>query len=102
MKRAVLTTMIIILTIATARAQDSQTVFNFLRLPASAHVAALGGDNITLTDDDASLVFHNPSLINQVSDRTLNLNLMTYMEGSVTASASFIGLCRDVSSTMAR
>lgn len=90
MKRAVLTTMIIILTIATARAQDSQTVFNFLRLPASAHVAALGGDNITLTDDDASLVFHNPSLINQVSDRTLNLNMMTYMEGSVTASASFI------------
>jgi hypothetical protein len=34
-------------------------------------------------------VFHNPSLINYVSDKTLNLNMMTYMEGSVTASASF-------------
>ena len=52
-------------------AQDSQTVFNFLRLPVSAHAAALGGDNITLSDDDASLVFHNPALLNNVSDRTL-------------------------------
>ena len=70
-------------------AQDSETVFNFLRLPASAHVSALGGDNITLSDNDASLVFHNPALINNVGDRTLNLNMMTYMQGSVTASASF-------------
>ena len=58
-------------------AQESQTAFNFLRLPASAHVAALGGDNITLQEDDASLLFHNPSLLNNVSDRTLNLDMMT-------------------------
>lgn len=70
-------------------AQDSRTAFNFLRLPASAHVAALGGDNITLADNDASLVFHNPALINFVSDKTLNLNMMTYMQGSITGSASF-------------
>ncbi len=71
-------------------AQESQTAFNFLRLPASAHVAALGGDNITLQEDDASLLFHNPSLLNNVSDRTLNLDMMTYMEGSVTASAAYL------------
>lgn len=70
-------------------AQDSDNVFNFLRLPASAHVSSLGGDNITLTEDDASQVFHNPALISYVSDMTLNLNMMTYMEGSLTASASF-------------
>lgn len=72
------------------QAQESQTVYNFLRLPVSAHVAALGGDNITLTDDDATLIFHNPSLLNNVSDQTLNLNMMTYMEGSTTASAAFV------------
>ena len=71
-------------------AQDSQTAFNFLRLPVSAHAAALGGDNITITDDDPSIVFHNPSLINYVSDRTMNLNMMTYMQGSLTASASYL------------
>lgn len=70
-------------------AQDSQTVFNFLQLPVSAHAAALGGDNITLSDDDASLVFHNPALLYNVSDRTLGLNMMTYMQGSITGSASY-------------
>ena len=73
-----------------AVAQESQTVYNFLRLPVSAHAAALGGDNITLQDDDGALVFHNPALINNVSDRTLNLNMMTYMEGTVTASVAFL------------
>ena len=70
--------------------QESQTAYNFLRLPVSAHVAALGGDNITLVEDDATLIFHNPALINEVSDRTINLNLMTYMEGAKTASAAFV------------
>jgi len=73
-----------------AEAQESQTVFNFLRLPVSAHVAALGGDNITLSDDDATLTFHNPALANNVSDKTLNLNMMTYMQGAFTGSASFL------------
>ncbi len=71
-------------------AQESQTAYNFLRLPVSAHVAALGGDNITITDDDATLIFHNPALINGVSDKTINLNYMTYMEGAKTASAAFV------------
>ena len=72
------------------RAQESETVYNFLRLPVSAHAAALGGDNITIDDDDPTLVFHNPALASNVSDRSLNLNYMTYMEGVKVASASFV------------
>ena len=60
------------------------------RSPVSAHVAALGGDNISLIADDASLVFHNPALINDVSDRSIGLNFMTYMEGAKTASAALL------------
>lgn len=89
MKRVVIAA-ILTTAVLTAVAQESQTVYNFLRLPVSAHVAALGGDNATLVEDDATLIFHNPALINNVADRTLNLNVMTYMEGSTTASASFI------------
>lgn len=70
--------------------QESTTSYNFLRLPVSAHVAAVGGDNITLTDDDAALIFHNPALINGVSDKSINLNFMTFMEGAKTASAAFM------------
>ena len=88
-RTAVITLVLLSCAAMTVSAQDSDNVFNFLRLPASAHVSALGGDNITLTENDASLVFHNPALISYVSDKTLNLNAMTYMEGSVTASASF-------------
>jgi len=73
-----------------AQAQESREVYSFLRLPVSAHVAALGGDNVSLTNDDATVIFHNPSLITGVTDKTLNVNYMTYMEGSTVASASFV------------
>ena len=72
------------------RAQESKEVYSFLRLPVSAHAAALGGDNITMGEDDPTVVFHNPALINNVSDKSLNINFMTYMEGTTTASASFV------------
>ena len=71
-------------------AQESKTVYNFLRLPVSAHAAALGGENISIDDDDPTLVFHNPALASNVADRSLNLNYMTYMEGVKVASASFV------------
>lgn len=72
-----------------AWSQASQTEYNFLRLPVSAHAAALGGDNITLVEDDASLIFANPALLSSVSDKTIGLNYMNYMSGVNTASATF-------------
>lgn len=72
-----------------ANAQESQTQYNFLRLPVSAHAAALGGDNITIIEDDPTLTFNNPALLGSVSDKTMNLNFMTYMQGAITGSASF-------------
>ena len=72
-----------------AGAQESQTAYNFLRLPVSTHAAALGGDNITLVEDDWALTFHNPALLTTVSDKTIGLGYMNYMEGVNTASAAF-------------
>ena len=88
MKKVVLTALLAVFALL-AGAQDSQTAFNFLRLPVSAHATALGGENITIGDDDATLVFHNPALINHASDRTMSLGMMTYMQGTVTASAAY-------------
>ena len=88
--RLCLTVFMLLAPFSTLSAQESQTAYNFLRLPVSAHAAALGGDNISLVDDDATLIFQNPALINDVSDRTINLNFMTYMEGAKTASAAFL------------
>jgi hypothetical protein len=89
MKKSVFIVFAVLVALCT-NAQESQNAFNFLRLPVSAHVAALGGENITLAEDDATLIFHNPALLQNVSDRTLNLNMMTYMQGTVTGSASFV------------
>lgn len=95
MKKGLLVVISVLLSVVRMHAQESQEVYSFLRLPVSAHVAALGGDNITLTDDDATLIFHNPALISGVSDKSINLNFMTYMEGAKTASASFVRAYKD-------
>ena len=81
-----------------ANAQESQTQYNFLRLPVSAHAAALGGDNITIIEDDPTLTFNNPALLGSVSDKTMNLNFMTYMQGAITGSASFSRTINDKAS----
>ena len=73
----------------TANAQGGESAFNFLRLPYSSHAAALGGSNISVIDDDLSLSMHNPALLINVSDKTLDLSFMTYMSGSKVAGAAF-------------
>lgn len=72
------------------KAQESTSIFNFLNLPTSSHALALGGKNISLIEDDASLVFQNPALMSSVSDKTLNLNFLTYMQGSKAGSMNYV------------
>ncbi len=74
----------------TSQAQDTADgAFAFLQLPASPHAAALGGDNISIDDDDATLVFHNPALLCNVSARSLALSYMNVMEDVKTATAAY-------------
>lgn len=88
MKKIVLSFFLALL-VTSIQAQDGRTVYNFLRLPVSAHGAALGGNNISLVEDDESMIFHNPSLLSNVSDKTILINYMNYMAGVNTASAAF-------------
>lgn len=74
---------------------DSQTSYNFLRLPLSAHAAALGGDNITMTDDDVMMMFHNPALITGTSVGTLGLQYLNYMSGCNNVSAAYNMLVKE-------
>lgn len=80
--RKFLSTILFLLTaISTVSAQDSQDVMTFLKIPTSAHVAALGGDNISIIEDDASLAMSNPALLASVSHQTVSLGYMNYMSG---------------------
>lgn len=72
------------------KAQESSSSFNFLKIPVSAHVAALGGDNVSLKLDDPTLIFGNPAMAAQINDASINLNYMTYIADSKVVSASFV------------
>ena len=89
MKKALFVFLMMLGTLLVHAQSESQTEYNFLRLPVSAHAAALGGDNITVIEDDEALIFHNPALLSSVNDKTINLNYMNYMSGANMASASF-------------
>lgn len=81
-----------------AAAQESRTAYNFLRLPVSAHAAALGGDNITIIEDDQTLIFGNPALLASVSDKTVSLSYMNYMAGTSMAGAAFSRVVKEKAS----
>lgn len=88
MKRLFIALFISLAYIIYVEAQVKST-FNFLKLPTSSHAAALGGDNISIIEDDLTMVFHNPALLSCVADKTINLNYMVYMNGIGTGSAAF-------------
>ncbi|MCK4751672.1 MAG: hypothetical protein KAT15_31665, partial [Bacteroidales bacterium] len=65
MRRGVLITgMLLLLPFVNLAQKGGETTYSFLGLTNSARVAALGGEVVSLLDDDINLVFHNPSLLN--------------------------------------
>ena len=72
-----------------AAAQEGKNAFTILRLPYSSRAAALGGKNISVVDDDITMAIHNPALLANVADKTIDLTFMTYMSDSKIAGAMF-------------
>lgn len=72
-----------------AGAQEYSSSFNALRLPVASHVAALGGQNISLITDEPAAGWSNPALYANASDMSLGLNFMTYAAGSSWMGAHF-------------
>ena len=56
-------------------------VYEFVNLPASARITGLGGNLITVVDDDASLAFHNPALLNPLMHQQLSFNTNIHYAG---------------------
>jgi hypothetical protein len=55
--------------------------YQFLGLTNSARVAALGGKNISIRDDDLNLAFHNPALLSKSMHNHMVLNYVNYFAG---------------------
>ena len=95
MKKCIFICLLSFFSILSMAQNDSQTSYTFLRLPLSAHAAALGGDNITMTDDDVMMMFHNPALITGTSVGTLGLQYLNYMSGCNNVSAAYNMLVKE-------
>ncbi len=76
-------------------AQQHSSVHNELRLPVSAHTAALGGENISLIEDTPTSGWANPALYANVSDLSVGLDFMTYTAGSSWMGAQFVKAAGD-------
>lgn len=75
---------------ATVQAQEASSAYNVLRLPTSAHAAALGGENVSAIEDAPWAGWSNPALYSSVSDRSLGLSFMSYLDGGAWMGAQFV------------
>lgn len=82
-------TLVFVCMAAQMSAQEGDTGYQFLSVPTSAHSAALGGNNVSVIEDDATLIYTNPALLVNVADKTLNLNFTSYIASTSKLGATF-------------
>ncbi len=69
------------------------STYSILNLPVSARISALGGDVIAVQDNDLTLIYNNPSLLNDKMDNHFAINVTDYFSdinfGSVTYARTY-------------
>lgn len=71
-------------------AQEASSSYNVLRLPASSHAAALGGENISNIEDSPAAAWSNPALMSNIEDNSIGFSLMTYNSGGLCLGAQYV------------
>lgn len=75
---------------AAAQQLGGRTVFPFLDLPPSAQLAALGGMNVSARNDDPTMLFGNPALLNPEMDGRLSLSYVAYVADIKQSTAAYV------------
>jgi hypothetical protein len=65
-------------------------VYNFLSLPASARVSALGGKLFSIRDNNPALAIMNPSMLNPSMSMGTSLNLVDYFSNALYGHLNYI------------
>jgi hypothetical protein len=60
-------------------AQGGRSTFDYLLLPHSARSSALGGVNLSIIENDASLIYDNPAFLGGEMDKTLLVSYLSYV-----------------------
>ena len=59
--------------------QEGRSTFDFLQLPNSVRAAALGGTNISIIENDLSLISQNPAFLGQEMNLSLSAGYLSYI-----------------------
>jgi hypothetical protein len=62
-----------------AFSQAGTGVYQFLDLPVSSRLAALGSTNVSLHDNDINFAFQNPALLTSETNNVIGLNMANYL-----------------------
>lgn len=65
-------------------------VYQFLNIPASARVAALGGTFISIKDNDPNAALQAPSLLNPSMTKSVSLSAVSYPDGVKFGDATYV------------
>lgn len=87
--RACIASIICTITFFQASAQEGEKVFRFLELPSSVRANALGGNNVSVIENDISLVFLNPAALGREMNMNANVNFLSYIADIKVGSAIF-------------
>jgi hypothetical protein len=97
MIRGTLITLFLLLLCQVAIAQKGgESTYSFLGLANAARVASLGGEVVSLRDDDINMVFHNPALLSPGMHNNLSLNYVNYFAGVNYGYASYAYSAGDI------
>jgi hypothetical protein len=79
MNRQILILLIFSVICLNSFSQAGYGVYTFMDLPVSSRIAALGGTNVSLRDNDINFAFRNPALLTHEASNTLGLNYSSYI-----------------------
>jgi hypothetical protein len=81
MKKVLTITLLASMTLLLHAQRAGEHVYSFLQLTNSSRAAALGGNVVSIYDDDINLVFHNPAILSAGMDQHMALNYVNYFAG---------------------
>lgn len=70
--------------------QNWQSAFDFLKIPKSSHITALGGNAISLKNSDPSILHSNPASLTNIQSQYVGLNLMNYIAHTKMAGVEYL------------
>lgn len=79
----------LILCVFSLTAQEGKSAFEYLLIPNSVRASALGGNNVSVIENDISLIYQNPAFLGQEMDKTINVNYLSFIGDIGMGSATF-------------